>query len=387
MFLSHVSRLTKSIVRLRSTFLQNSLNIEKLALRYENIIYQEAESLECYNNEDYVNSKIQYLLRHDTPALIVDDIFSFLFTDNNNSNKPSVSFDDGGTEDDKDDTSHDVIYPTGLPVNDPTTSDQIVEAYRTQTTTLTTTSASPTKEIGSPTKLDIVSLSSLSHPTRLFETSSHDTTSRKRQKRHPHEKEHGKENNITLRTKRLFELYHATKCTHNYKDAPVLPCPESKHCINMKKLWDHMEHCHENLCTYRHCHSSRMVLTHYQNCQQKRCPICSSFRQHTDAVVKKSTTATSNSTTTTTTTTPRKKQPDMYLESRSSLNTMLSYSTWSPPPRHNHQCSNIHESHHAYATPESERSSAGYDSSERNNDGWSHPLPRIEETTILESVS
>jgi TAZ zinc finger len=116
---------------------------------------------------------------------------------------------------------------------------------------------------------------SLISPTkRLCDFSSLDSPTYSKRHKTCHLNEEQKQRNILLKTKRLFELYHASKCTQE-------TCYESKHCAEMKQLWIHMENCCNNdPCQYPHCQSSRNVLLHYQKCRYMHCPVCSSFRSH-----------------------------------------------------------------------------------------------------------
>lgn len=69
---------------------------------------------------------------------------------------------------------------------------------------------------------------------------------------------------------RLLLLRHASKC--HFADEGQ--CSITPQCYQMKLLWEHLQNCRNNLCSYSHCMSSRYVLEHFSKCKNLRCPLC-----------------------------------------------------------------------------------------------------------------
>lgn len=69
---------------------------------------------------------------------------------------------------------------------------------------------------------------------------------------------------------RLLLLRHASKCHFNDEGQ----CSITPQCFQMKLLWDHLQNCRNNSCSYSHCMSSRYVLEHFSKCKNLRCPLC-----------------------------------------------------------------------------------------------------------------
>jgi len=80
--------------------------------------------------------------------------------------------------------------------------------------------------------------------------------------------------NLLQKQQRLLLLQHSANCPN--KDGH---CPVTKYCAQLKRLWEHMEGCADNKCQMRHCFSSRVLLTHYNRCQDPRCHACGPVRQ------------------------------------------------------------------------------------------------------------
>lgn len=80
--------------------------------------------------------------------------------------------------------------------------------------------------------------------------------------------------NILQQQQRLLLLQHAASCR---KEDGC--CTATKHCAQVKRLWNHMERCSNDKCTQQHCYSSRILLTHYKRCQDARCRSCGPVRQ------------------------------------------------------------------------------------------------------------
>jgi hypothetical protein len=83
---------------------------------------------------------------------------------------------------------------------------------------------------------------------------------------------------IRHKQQRLLLLHHSAKC--NMKGQ----CNVTPHCVDMKRLWRHMEGCKDNNCRIAHCFSSRAILSHYRKCKDHECPACGPVRE----TVKKS---------------------------------------------------------------------------------------------------
>ena len=62
---------------------------------------------------------------------------------------------------------------------------------------------------------------------------------------------------------------HAAKCPH--EDGP---CPVTRSCGAMKKLWKHIRGCKDKSCPVKYCAYSRDSLTHYHRCCDTWCPVC-----------------------------------------------------------------------------------------------------------------
>jgi E1A/CREB-binding protein len=59
------------------------------------------------------------------------------------------------------------------------------------------------------------------------------------------------------------------QCTESH------PCPVTRHCSEMKAVWNHIliDNCHDPNCRVKHCVSSRYVMSHYmrkQSCSTNR---------------------------------------------------------------------------------------------------------------------
>ena len=81
---------------------------------------------------------------------------------------------------------------------------------------------------------------------------------------------------------RLLLLRHASKCKYGTPENPST-CPATKHCRDMKQLWQHITRCKNQRCDRAHCVSSRYVLSHYNRCKEDACSVCKPVR---DAIHK-----------------------------------------------------------------------------------------------------
>lgn len=55
------------------------------------------------------------------------------------------------------------------------------------------------------------------------------------------------------------------QCTHDPDQEGGTRCPVTRHCHEMKAVWNHIlgDNCHDNHCRVKHCVSSRYVMNHY----------------------------------------------------------------------------------------------------------------------------
>lgn len=83
-----------------------------------------------------------------------------------------------------------------------------------------------------------------------------------------------KVDDIRIRQQRLLLLHHAAKC-----EEPEGCCLVTRHCTEMKKLWNHIKFCQDKNCITLYCVSSRVVLLHYHQCIDIRCKICKPVRK------------------------------------------------------------------------------------------------------------
>ena len=80
---------------------------------------------------------------------------------------------------------------------------------------------------------------------------------------------------------RLLLLRHASKCKYGTPEVPQT-CPATKHCKEMKQLWQHITRCKNQRCLRAHCVSSRYVLSHYNRCKENKCAVCKPVRDAID---------------------------------------------------------------------------------------------------------
>ena len=80
---------------------------------------------------------------------------------------------------------------------------------------------------------------------------------------------------------RLLLLRHASKCKYGTPEMPQT-CPATKHCKEMKQLWQHITRCKNQRCLRAHCVSSRYVLSHYNRCKENKCAVCKPVRDAID---------------------------------------------------------------------------------------------------------
>ncbi|XP_033132698.1 histone acetyltransferase HAC12 isoform X2 [Brassica rapa] len=74
----------------------------------------------------------------------------------------------------------------------------------------------------------------------------------------------------------LLFLLHARTC-----NPPGGKCTD-QNCLTVRKLWSHMNSCVEPQCLYPRCPQTKLLIGHYKNCKDLRCPVCmsvKSFRQ------------------------------------------------------------------------------------------------------------
>ncbi len=80
---------------------------------------------------------------------------------------------------------------------------------------------------------------------------------------------------LAAQCQRLMHLRHAARCSCNPTQEV---CKISPFCGNLKRLWSHMLTCKEEFCNVRLCTSSRFILNHYNQCEDRTCRICEPVR-------------------------------------------------------------------------------------------------------------
>eukprot|EP01031_Cornospumella_fuschlensis_P029565 gene29565-35684_t len=82
---------------------------------------------------------------------------------------------------------------------------------------------------------------------------------------------------------RLVLLHHASKC--DFDDANSFrPCRVTPYCKEMKALWNHVNDCTEQDCSYTHCVSTRFLLSHYNKCVDN--PSCQMCKPLKDSIMR-----------------------------------------------------------------------------------------------------
>ncbi|ETV96157.1 hypothetical protein H310_10359 [Aphanomyces invadans] len=77
---------------------------------------------------------------------------------------------------------------------------------------------------------------------------------------------------------RLLLLRHASWCQEQ------TGCKATPHCADMKALWSHIGGCtNTTSCQFENCTSSKFVLSHFQQCTNSQCIVCSVVRQPVEA--------------------------------------------------------------------------------------------------------
>ncbi|KAJ4879380.1 Histone acetyltransferase HAC12 [Raphanus sativus] len=70
----------------------------------------------------------------------------------------------------------------------------------------------------------------------------------------------------------LLFLLHARTC-----NPPGGKCTD-RNCVTVRKLWSHMNSCVETQCLYPRCPHAKLLISHYKNCKDLRCPVCMAVR-------------------------------------------------------------------------------------------------------------
>jgi TAZ zinc finger len=78
---------------------------------------------------------------------------------------------------------------------------------------------------------------------------------------------------VRHKQQRLLLLHHSAKCQYESN------CPVTKHCTEMKILWQHMATCNDMACRFSHCYSSRAILSHFRKCTDINCRPCTPVRR------------------------------------------------------------------------------------------------------------
>jgi len=77
-----------------------------------------------------------------------------------------------------------------------------------------------------------------------------------------------------LRQDYLLTMIHASLCHHDEE----AQCLRSPLCFDLKKVWIHRIYCTTKDCQFPFCASNRMIVDHYNNCQDAICPVCPCVR-------------------------------------------------------------------------------------------------------------
>ncbi|KAG2319822.1 hypothetical protein Bca52824_013035 [Brassica carinata] len=72
----------------------------------------------------------------------------------------------------------------------------------------------------------------------------------------------------------LLFLLHARTC-----NPPGGKCTD-RNCVTVRKLWSHMNSCVEPQCLYPRCPHTKLLISHYKNCKDLRCPVCMAVKNY-----------------------------------------------------------------------------------------------------------
>ncbi|CAH8388963.1 unnamed protein product [Eruca vesicaria subsp. sativa] len=72
----------------------------------------------------------------------------------------------------------------------------------------------------------------------------------------------------------LLFLLHARTC-----NPPGGKCKD-RNCVTVRKLWSHMNTCVEPQCLYPRCPHTKVLISHYKNCKDLRCPVCTAVKTY-----------------------------------------------------------------------------------------------------------
>ncbi|KAJ0247933.1 Histone acetyltransferase HAC12 [Hirschfeldia incana] len=72
----------------------------------------------------------------------------------------------------------------------------------------------------------------------------------------------------------LLFLLHARTC-----NPPGGKCAD-RNCVTVRKLWSHMNSCVETQCLYPRCPHTKVLISHYKNCKDLRCPVCMAVKNY-----------------------------------------------------------------------------------------------------------
>ena len=72
----------------------------------------------------------------------------------------------------------------------------------------------------------------------------------------------------------LLFLLHARTC-----NPPGGKCTD-RNCFTVRKLWSHMNSCVEPQCLYPRCPQTKLLISHYKNCKDLRCPVCMTVKTY-----------------------------------------------------------------------------------------------------------
>ncbi|KAF7994839.1 hypothetical protein HCN44_004311 [Aphidius gifuensis] len=89
---------------------------------------------------------------------------------------------------------------------------------------------------------------------------------------------------------RLVLLIHAKKCQIRERESGTISCTWL-HCLIMKEVLNHLLNCQaQSECLEAHCYSSKMIIKHWNYCQDITCDICSPLKQaeqeHADKIMQ-----------------------------------------------------------------------------------------------------
>ncbi|RYG96998.1 hypothetical protein EON65_53525, partial [archaeon] len=83
---------------------------------------------------------------------------------------------------------------------------------------------------------------------------------------------------------RLVLLHHASRCDQEDRGR----CRITPYCAEMKALYQHVNACNVQQCTYTHCVSTRFLLSHYYKCSENPdCQICKPLKDNILRIYKR----------------------------------------------------------------------------------------------------